>query len=187
VTAGYKTTDTITVDTMAAHGQRAAHGHIDPSDQGFATIDEKATFPALAHELWGRAYFYIPIPATDGHTLLVSASAGTKEQLEIGISTGNWQLTYYDAGGNEHPVGSMATYPRSKWTCLEWHFTTSGTNFIELYVDGALADSYPTQGKTVQALTTMSLGIQNHSANTPPDDVYIDDVAVDATRINCLH
>jgi hypothetical protein len=184
--SGYKATDTMTLDSMAAHGQRAAHGHVAETEQGYATLTETATFPALSMDLWGRANFYVTIPVTNGHTMLISASAGTTEQLEIGVSMGHWQLTWYEPGGPEHPMITGA-YPLNKWSCLEWHFTTTGSKLIELYVDGTLATSFAKGTGAANPFTTMSLGLQNHSANPPPNDVYIDDVAIGSARVGCLN
>jgi hypothetical protein len=183
---GYNAGNTLVVDaTMPAHGKRAAHAHLVDTEAGFATLQETKTFPALADSLWGRAYFYITVSTTAGHTMVANISAGTKAQLEVGLYLGKWQLTFYDTNG-EHPIGSTATFPRNQWTCLEWHFARTGTNLIELYVDGAATMSYASGGATAQSFTSMSLGIENHSSSPPTNDVYVDDVVIDSQRLHCL-
>lgn len=61
---------------IVAHGRNAAHAHLIDKTGGFAMLKETATFPALADELWGRAYFYTTISDKAGHTGFISAYAG---------------------------------------------------------------------------------------------------------------
>ena len=171
--------------TQVAHGTSAAHAHLVDTTGGFATLRESTTFPQLADELWGRAYFYTTVADGAGHTGFISAFVADARVLEIGQSNGNWQLTYYEPG-KEYPAGYNTKIPQSKWVCLEWHFKRSGPKLIEVYTDGALAVDYDASGHQPAALTAVSLGIDNHSANPPGNDVYLDDIAVDAARIGCL-
>ncbi len=171
--------------TQVAHGTSAAHAHLVDTTGGFATLRESATFPQLADELWGRAYFYTTVEGGAGHTGFISAFVADARVLEIGQSNGNWQLTYYEPG-KEYPAGYNTKIPQSKWVCLEWHFKRSGPKLIEVYTDGALAVDYDASGHQPAALTAVSLGIDNHSPNPPGNDVYLDDIAIDAARIGCL-
>jgi hypothetical protein len=186
VDVGYDPGNMLAVDSaQVAHGSLAAHAHLVDTTGGFATLRESATFPALADELWGRAYFYTTVADGAGHTGFISAFVGDARVLEIGQSNGNWQLTYYEPG-KEFPAGYNTKIPQSKWVCLEWHFTRSGPKLIEVYTDGALAVDYDASGHKPDALTAVSLGIDNHSPNPPGNDVYLDDIAIDAARIGCL-
>jgi hypothetical protein len=188
LTVGVNDGTSLTVETnpaMAAHGSRYAHAHLTTTQQGEASITESKTFPALASSIWGRAYLYITVDPAASHTAVVTASANDKAVLEIGMSLGHWQLTRYDPN-KEYPDGTTVSYPRNKWACIEWHFSDGGTNLIELYVDGVSAVTYMADGATTPPFTSLKLGIQNHAANPPGNDVYIDDVVIDSSRRNCL-
>ena len=46
--------------------------------------------------------------------------------------------------------------------------------------------TYDVQGLQVPAITSLGIGIDNHGKGPPGNDVYLDDVAIDANRIGCL-
>jgi hypothetical protein len=183
---GYDPAITMTIEsTMVAHGKNAAHAHLIDSTGGFASLKETVTFPQLADDLWGRAYFHTAIDAGAGHTGFLSAYAGDARVLEVGASNGNFQLTYYEPG-KEFPAGYNTAVPQNKWVCLEWHFARSGAHLIEVFIDGAPSVTYDTSGHQPPPFTAVGLGMDNHSANPPGNDVYLDDVAIDANRVGCL-
>jgi hypothetical protein len=186
VDVGYDPAITMSVESaMAAHGNNAAQAHLVDTTGGFASLKETVTFPQLADELWGRAYFFTTVASGAGHTGFISAYAGDQRVLEVGQSNGTWQLTYYEPG-KEFPAGYAAMMPRHQWVCLEWHLARSGAHLIEVYVDGAVAVTYDTADHQPGAFTALGLGMDNHSANPPGNDAYFDDVAIDATRVGCI-
>lgn len=186
VDVGYNPAIAMTLDsTMPAHGMGAAHAHLIDTEGGFASLKETATFPQLADDLWGRAYFYTAVDPGAGHTGFLSAYAGDQRVLEVGVSNANWQLTYYEPG-KEYPAGYNTPVPTKKWVCLEWHFARAGAHLIEVFIDGAPSVTYDASGHQPPAFTAMGLGMDNHSANPPGNDVYLDDVAIDASRVGCL-
>jgi hypothetical protein len=189
---GYNPANAVTVESdmvRSGSGTYAGHAHVDPSEGGFARLKESQTFPALADALWGRASFYTTVAASTGHTAFVSVFIGSGAAiLEIGQSTGTWQLTYYDPNGAEAPQANNAQIPRSRWVCLEFHFVrapATGAPLIEVFIDGALADSYLSAGQTLPPFTALGLGVEDHSASAPGDDVFLDDIAIGATRMGC--
>ena len=186
VDVGYDPAISMTVEsTMVAHGKNAAHAHLVDTTGGFASLKETVTFPLLADDLWGRAYFYTSVDSGAGHTGFLSAYAGDARVLEVGQSNGAWQLTYYEPG-KEFPAGYADKIPQNKWVCLEWHFARTGAHLIEVYIDGAASVTYDTSGHQPPAFTAVGLGMDNHSANPPGNDVYLDDIAIDAARVGCL-
>lgn len=186
VDVGYDPAIAMTLEsTMVKHGKNAAHAHLVDTTGGFASLKETATFPQLADELWGRAYFYTAIDPAAGHSGFLSAYAADQRVLEVGVSNGGWQLTYYEPG-KEFPAGYADKVPQNKWVCLEWHFARAGAHLIELYIDGAPSVTYDTAGHAPPAFTALGLGMDNHSANPPGNDAYFDDVAIDAARVGCL-
>jgi hypothetical protein len=185
IDTGYDRAITLSLQSdMVVSGTQAAHAHLVDHTGGFATLRQSVTFPALADELWGRAYLYDTLSVEAGHTGYVSAYVGDARVLEIGQSQGHWQLTYYDGGG-EAPHGSDGVVPHDGWVCFEWRFTRAGDNLIEIYVEGDAVDSYAAEGIEIPAFTAVGIGLDNHSANPPGNDLYIDDIAIDAARIGC--
>lgn len=182
---GYDAANTVTVQAAkAGHGKYAARAHLATAG-GFSFIRAKAPFPALANELWGRAYVFQTIDVTVGHNALVKIENAAASVLEIGQSQGKVQLTFYPPGG-EAPAGYQTSIPRMAWTCMEWHMKQASPQ-IELFADGASLATYTYGGAaTIPTFTSIKLGIETHVASPSAYDVYIDDVALDTARIGCL-
>jgi hypothetical protein len=184
--AGYDAANTVTIQsTKSAHGGFAAHAHLTNSGGGFAYLKTKTPFPTLASELWGRAYFFHTIDATVAHNALIKAESNGAQTLEVGQSQGKVQLTFYPPSG-EAPAGYQTAIPAGKWVCLEWHMSKTLPQ-IELYADGTSIAQLKYMGaSSVPSLSDIELGFETHSANSATDDVYFDDVALDAKRVGCL-
>jgi hypothetical protein len=183
---GYDPANTVKVESgKAAHGAYAAHAHLSNAGGGFAFARTKTPFPALAAGLWGRAYVFSTVDATVGHNALVAMESGNASVLEIGQSQGNVQLTFYPPTG-ENPVGYHTSIPRGVWTCLEWHMQQASPQIV-VFADGTSLATYDVSGgQTVPAFTAIRLGLETHAANSSTNDVYVDDVAIDAKRVGCL-
>jgi hypothetical protein len=183
---GYDAANTVTVQAAKVRrGGFAAHAHLASTGGGFANIRTKAPFPALASDLWGRAYVLQTVDATVGHNALVKMESNGAGVLEVGQSMGKVQLTFYPPTG-ENPAGYATSIPEAKWTCLEWHMAKTAPQ-IELFADGVSLASYTYSGAAaIPTFSAIKLGLETHSSNTSTDDVYIDDVALDRARIGCL-
>lgn len=173
------------VDDEVAHGARAFHAHVASVQGGFARIREMETFPQLADELWGRAFFRTNVPLDAGHTGFIWAMSGDANVLEIGYGNGNYQLTWYPMPGAENPAGYDVAVPRDQWVCLEWHFDRLASPQIEVFVDGDLAVDYARDDADIPAFTALQIGIDNHGPTSADNDVWLDDIAIDAARIGC--
>ncbi len=185
VDEGYTAASTMTVDsTVFAHGAHSAHAHVTGTDQGHAYLEETQTFPALKDGLWGRASFMTDIPSSAGHTAFASVLNGTQSLLEVGISNGKWQLTFYEPG-QEHPVGYNTSVPVHEWVCLEWHLQRNADPLIEVFIDGGSAAKYGYTNQSVPEFTQLRFGFENHSVNDGGTDSYWDDVAINDARIGC--
>lgn len=169
---------------LVVSGTRAAHAHLIDTGGGHAQLRESVTFPALADEVWGRAYLYDTLSPEASHSGYVSAYVGDARVLEIGQYHGNWQLTRY-GGNGEAPHGTGVAVPHDAWVCFEWRFTRAGDDLIEIYVDGVEIGSYASEGAELMPFTAVGIGLDNHGANPPGNDLYIDDIAIDGARIGC--
>jgi hypothetical protein len=178
---GYAADTTMQIETDRVHsGKYAARAHLDMAG-GFAFL-KRMTPPSLTTDAWGRAYFYIDEDQAMGHTGLAHFG-----QLEIGFSGDLVQLTYYPTSG-ENPRGYQdAAVPLERWSCFEWHVSTS-TPDITLYIDGTLVATYaPYQADaTVPAFDTFELGLETHGAGSKAYENVVDDVAIDSNRIGCF-
>ena len=185
LTEGYDQQNRVSVErAMVSGGLQSARSHVNNTGGGFAWFTETSTFPALADGLWGRARFFTSIAETSGHSDFIAIHTAT-DGLEIGISQKHWQLTWYPAGGGEHPVGYNTEVPIGRWVCLEWHFQRNADPLIEVFVDGTSLATYGYQAQNLGPFTDLRLGFGNHSATDPANDAYYDDLAIDAARVGC--
>jgi hypothetical protein len=183
---GYDKDNTVTVQKdLVAHGGFAARAHVVKGGGGFAMLKETKTFPALAESFWGRAYVYINMGTSVGHTGFFDAYDATDHRvLEIGQNDATWAIVEY-SGAGEQPEGNSSMIPLKKWVCFEWHFDRSTSPLMTAYIDGQVAAQYQ-ETHPIDAFASHGLGIDNHGPIPEDDDVYLDDIAIDANRIGCL-
>ena len=197
----------------AARGTHSAHFHT--TDNGLSYITQTKTFPAPNDTYYARLFVWfqaLPTAPDWAHWTLSGAQAGTatdapeiriggqwdtNQSLELfGVgtdhgTTGDW--TNLDAD----PNGKPQAVPAQQWICLEWMFDGQA-NQTKFWWDGvehpSLATSSTNHGGSkdpfvLPAFDSMWVGWWLYQTGTePPEfDVWIDEVAVDYTRIGCNH
>jgi hypothetical protein len=197
--------------TRAARGAYSAHFHT--TDNGLAYITETKTFPAPNDTYYARVFVWfeaLPTAPAWAHWTISGAQAGMAQDApEIRIG-GQWDSNHdieLFGVGTDHgvtgdwtnldadPNGKPAAVPAQEWVCLEWMFDGSA-NQTKFWWDGvehpSLATSSTNHGGSsdpfvLPAFDSMWVGWWLYQANTdPPEfDVWIDEVAVDYTRIGC--
>jgi hypothetical protein len=198
----------VTLDsTQLARGKQALHLHI--VGQAWATIAETKTFPAAGNHFFGRLFFRATaIPTTNptaAHwTLVAGAGNGTPEIREGGIS-GKWGTGTDNraAGGtgdwtnaDNDPAGAAKPVPANQWACIEWEYDGGNTE-TRFWWDGVEHPSMHTTStkhggdQTVPYLlptfTNVKIGWMLYQAPVNPTtfDIWIDEIAIDSTRIGC--
>jgi hypothetical protein len=181
----------VTVENTLAHGGsfalRAHANAVTPNNSISAHIAETESFPTLQAGLYARAFVYLPsssgAPATPAIVFeMYQNSPMEGDQLDLDGTTGAFM--YYQYLSNpEISVTSATALPLDRWVCLEWEMLSGETR---TYLDGTeLTDLYRA-GNDVLAFDHFNLGYDFFkSANQPAYDLYIDDFALDTTRIGC--
>lgn len=152
---------------------------------------------ATAGKHWGRVFYKVLTPATlpSAGNVLHSTLVGLKGSNESRVvdtvinSSGKHQFLY------NLPDDSCCTssdYDYSfdgKWHCAEWYVDASNQSFRFFY-DGSeltkLAFKYDgDQRAHIEAYGTIALGLMNYQKASPVNVAWLDDLAIDDTRIGC--
>ncbi|MDX2054841.1 MAG: hypothetical protein SFV15_20730 [Polyangiaceae bacterium] len=172
--------------SKVAHGQHAAHFHMDPG-KAHAYISESKTYPALDREAYGRMYFRLEPAGPPSHTVFVSGGImdGTAH-LELGNYDGGWQLTFWSPNKGEDIGVGTAKYPVNQWSCIEWHFNDRPGE-IEVWVDGVSRGSKTrTENDWTDGFKEIAFGLYLFSSVDHATDLYLDDIVLNNQRVGCL-
>jgi hypothetical protein len=175
----------VAIDSSRAYrGSSSLHAHLDPNG-AHATLYTPLAFPP--GDLYLRAFLYVPdgVPAAGPTlvTLVQKSSPYEMEQLTLDPSFG-----VYDTTGSRYQAGSI-TMPTGSWFCVEWqvHFDATA-GYTNLWLNGSASSFSPsgtenTSPSPFYYYTRIGLEL----SPTSPLDVWIDELAANATRIGCTN
>jgi hypothetical protein len=207
-TSIWEVTGSPAIDTaQKARGAQSLHVRI--TGNGAQFIRERKTFPMKDDTYWGRAFVYFEqlpqAPMTYAHWTFIAAS-GSGVSGEIRLSgqlsngknlfgvgtdnrtdpdgTGDWTMSDKDPNG----VPSLHT-----WSCIEW-LHSGGTNETRFFLDGVEHPSLHTT-ETVNGGNGMPyklpqfdnvwVGWQEYQSSTETFELWVDEFAIDGSRIGC--
>jgi hypothetical protein len=195
----------------AAHGRYALHlSNLKSHPTLYLQTDK---MPGIKDVLWGRFYLYMEPAAPLGHGDIVRANDVNTNWYEVGFAqpgtlnptnpTTGCYLTDWHTGVSGVPEKgqpSQFVIPAAKYACVEFYFDGATPAVGQVWSDGvevqfATPPATPVVQKAVQ-FVSFAIGITlyhgdslvNYNDDTPPDltDEWLDDIAVDTTRIGCL-
>jgi hypothetical protein len=199
------TRQAITVDTAFAHrGTYALHVHVNSLNDGVylsSVVKETSTFPnsLLYLRAWVLLSAYSNIDDT-GLVFLQSTANGQSASGGMGyMPNGVYWSSVANSGGFDFLHQSSATLPvglsSSNWTCIEMEVDTS---YASPNTDGLMQvwhgtgtspDGVLTGTAKLQSLDAIAFGTYftppSGGTPSPAIDLYIDDIAVDTTFIDC--
>jgi hypothetical protein len=136
-------------------------------------------------DLWLRLYAFFPASSPLDHFNLAG----------VDPSSGPGGVTLYVYADrmaiwleeSETPFNSSTSPPRDTWTCLELHTVVSDTaGTVEIYVDGVLARAATgIDTRAPMPYGSVSVGLPYTATGQPPTVLYVDEVAVGASRLPC--
>ncbi|HEY7371089.1 MAG TPA: hypothetical protein VIF57_02850 [Polyangia bacterium] len=184
---------TITVDDVhAARGTKALHVTTAAGGgSNFAYIKEMKTFPATNNVLYGRMFVWFEDAlTTDGHfSLAEGAGTGTPAVIRFG-----GQFKAFGVGTDGGDSGDWTDSDRTKlvptqtWICAEFEFDGPNNTFHVWWDD--MERPMLTSGASKHAMFTMpaftSLWFGWWMYNiAEPQEIWIDEIAVDYKPIGC--
>jgi hypothetical protein len=183
----HATKGTVGVDQVRVHGGAYAfHAHTNastPNNNLSANIAESETFPLLQAGVFLRAFLYLPSPAPASTGILfVVKQGGVGDELDV--DSPGAPLLFYEFNSNpDVSVTSATAFPTDRWVCLEWQVLSGESR---TFLDGVEVTDLHRTGLKVLAFDTLEVGLDFFSsANQPAYDLWIDDVAVNGSRIGC--
>lgn len=192
---------------QAARGTYALHV-VTQSTEALHFIRTTQTAPAFSRQMWGRLFFRTegPRPTAFNHWTVVEATGTVPEGGTGRIRYGgihipdvvNHFLFNYDIWGDRpatfHEVGAEndVEVPDGTWHCIEWYFDVDaqqarffhdGTERPELGAED-LIDGIDLAFPEMDGLNVGWAIYQDIGASTW--DAWVDEIAVDDTRIGCV-
>jgi hypothetical protein len=182
---------TATLDTSrAARGSKASvHIHVDPGGDTMVGLVETKTFPALKSKLFTRAYIFIPgamstaLFTGDRQSRLIYAQgASPYGEYALGIWNGGLIQNHYSK--TDDSVDTKMLPPFDRWFCLEYELDAAAGN-VRAYLDDVEITALRHDGWPATAVSSLMFGVDRFGSFSVAEDLWFDDLVVDASRIGC--
>lgn len=168
---------TLALATDQAHSGTHSVHVMAPAATGAAQITETRTFPAT--DFWGRAWLRFSA-AAGGHQMYIAVNGGG-DQLRLLNRLGNSSAAQVNFQRTDMFYASRTMIPMDTWFCYEWHVSAAD---VHVYMNGqALTDVVVPV--SIANPTALLLGFQRFQAGPSAGEIWIDDVAVNASQIGC--
>jgi hypothetical protein len=175
------------------------------TNKHFAQCRLSAQFDPV-DDFWVRAYSYweTDLDISNRETLDIDLTPGFRTADDPAVRFGyrskapceeyaGPQVTIIGLAGGEATGCGSREMPKGKWFCFEAHVQQSGVLTVSTFIDGdaisyqstgkPMTTSVSTEGAVSQKIDHIRLGI--FSTGEAKGSIYVDDVAVSATRIGC--
>ena len=168
-----------TVTTQAHSGTHSVHV-MATAGGGYGYIEETKTLPAT--DFWLRAYLRIQAPS-GGHEVFAGADTNMSEpagdQVRYLNNLGNGKISTNRRTGDQGKTSGTAI-PMGSWFCYEVHQTPTT---VHVYLENKELTDVATM-YAEPTFVSLVLGLERFGGGTP-GDIWIDDVAVNATQVGC--
>lgn len=208
--AGWTRAGAVDVIADAGNVYRGAHAmRIDAAPNGPRRITlAGAAVAALGGSHWGRVFYKVQTPApmpSSGvvHSTLVAGAAlsPVSGNIEVRVvdtvedTTGHHQFLYNVQPDTRAEFGTGSDYSWTydgRWHCAEWHVDYA-TQSYHFYFDGAEVTSIAitngaghfTNSEIPAVFQSLSVGWNNYQTSTPGFVAWLDEIALDTSRIGC--
>jgi hypothetical protein len=195
-------------ETNPAHGRYAMHlsnlTSIPKNGSGSPALYLQTPITGIEDTMWGRFYLSMDPGGPMGHGVIVRADDEHTDWDELGFEynsyMGDWHTGFVGNPEKYEHMGSIPI-PKKDYACVEFYFDGKTPAEPRIWADGVelTFGSVGGPAATIQAagkFVTFKIGIVFYHGgsltvygdDTPPalTDEWIDDVAVDTTRIGCL-
>jgi hypothetical protein len=181
---------TATVDEVhAARGTKALHVKT-ASGGGHVTVTEKKTFPIAGNNLYARMFVWFEDDiTTSGHfSIAEGAGTGNSARIRFGGQFKEFGVGTDGGGSGDWTDHDSVVVPSKKWLCVEFQFQGDANQFHVWQDDvarPALTSGATKHGGFVMPqFTSLWFGWWMYNANEP-QDLWIDEIAIDSKPIGC--
>lgn len=204
-TQHYSGSKSVKFTTMASSNTKTA----------YLSVKGSSVFPVDGNMFYGRMMFYLQsAPTTSVHWTFVQGYGTVVGQTyhadyryggQMPVNGGSQMMANYDTPDSYNNMGPKSDcwrhsnarlVPVAKWSCLEWQFDGS-KNQMHLWLDGTAADDLTIDGKgdgcvnqdasytwAAPNFERLDVGWESYQQDDART-LYIDDLAISKTRINC--
>ncbi|HET6280960.1 MAG TPA: hypothetical protein VFH73_08340 [Polyangia bacterium] len=180
---------TAVVDEMhAARGTKALHVH--SGGGGNAYITERSSFPATSANLYARMYVYLEDDiTTSGHfSMAEGAGTGTGARIRFGGQFKNFGVGTDGGSSGDWTDRDNKVVPSKQWMCIEFQFKGDTSEFRVWWDDAERTALHvgPSRhgGFTMPTFNSLWFGWWMYNASEP-QDMWIDEIAIDSKPIGC--
>jgi hypothetical protein len=187
-----------TVSFDATRAYRGAHSlrlHNNPLAAGQSSdvrISTPQTFP-VGTSYYVRAFYFFDSTPTAGQSQLITGIETAAPFAGVGVGMDGGSLSGFSALTGGTYTRSLVTMPTGRWACLEWQVTVANdsTGVQRVWLDGteigALNKTGVTNGSTAQTSVSVLFDFFQATVPIPASDAWIDEVAINTTRIGCAN
>jgi len=212
-TTTWSASGTMPVVDGVQHARGSKALHITQHGNGLSYIKETKTFPEPKNTYWGRAFVYFnqlpAAPMTYAHWTFIAASGtGASGEIRVSGQLQNGRNLFgvgTDTGTNPNgsgdwtnsdndPSGMPKAVPLQQWACIEW-MHKGDTNETRFYWDAVEHPSLYTSATMhggnsnpyiLPQFTNAWIGWQEYQSSTETFEMWVDEVAIDPSRIGCV-
>jgi hypothetical protein len=186
--------NTIALDTARhARGNKSVRFQMLGADNfQYAWLGTTKALPKLQNHLFGRIFYRVgKLPTKNMHwtTIQVLGGGGLESgttRMRFGGLYDRFMTNYVPPATKESSSLSQTDFPVGKWTCLEWELERSSKT-TRLWMDEVEITDVASKPEWIHpSYDKLNLGWQNYQPNlVVPMNVWMDEVALDDTRIGC--
>lgn len=175
--------------TRAARGDASGHFQLMASPALGSTYGElgNLTGPTTG-TIATRAFFFFPTLPPYSGSRLIAVRQTTGSFLHISLNFDQSKLSLHSSITNSYRQ-SAVDLPTGRWVCFELVVTYGQAGTVRSYLDGQELSSLRLDETTLAtppaSALFLGLAIEDPGTPTPAYDYWIDEVALDTTRIGC--
>jgi hypothetical protein len=178
---------TITVDSTRAYRGTRSLKASNGAGSNAASILEQSTFaPGKApSHFFVRVFVFVPTSFANppAAIMLTEQTVSPFKQINLQLDSGG--LSAFNdlqaAPGTLGPIGGIV--PKNQWVCLEWEIDVPNST-VNVWLNGSTVtqlSSNTQQLSSSPAIGELGFGLLGSTAG----DVWLDEIAVDSTRVTC--
>jgi hypothetical protein len=175
--------------TRASTGLASWHAHVDfgpdPPSGGSCQAELRRSVTLPTPDAFLRAFVYVPAGNVPFEFNMLTDTHGF---FAVGLDypLGPLHAGGYDSQGSPVNGSSMIPFPTDRWVCVEWQLHQGSSPSLTAWQENiAVIDQAPVKVAAGAHLDGLFFGIYVGNSQNSKVDLWLDDVALSATRIGC--
>jgi hypothetical protein len=175
--------------TRASSGLASWHAHVDfgsdPPAGGSCQAELRRSVTLPMPDAYLRAFVYVPAGNVPFEFNMLTDTHGFYA-VGLDYPLGPLHAGGYDSQGSPVNGSSMIPFPTDRWVCVEWQLHQGSSPSVTVWQENiAVIDKAPVTVAAGAHLDGLFFGIYVGNSQNSKVDLWLDDVALSATRIGC--